>query len=169
MRTLTLKRSLKILHELSAIGVMGALAANLILIMTASTHSLAEYAALRHGIAAIAKWLLLPSLLGVLVSGLLSMAAHGPFLNARWVWTKAALGIAMFEGTLGAVQSTAQRAAELSAQAVTNTGALAPLADLLRHEWIGLWTLMALSLVNVVLAVWRPSLRRSKRSKGQST
>ena len=121
---------------------MGALASHLILITTTSTHSLAEYAALRHGIAAIAKWLLLPSLLGVLVCGLLPMAVHRPFQNARWAWTKAALGLAMFEGTLGAVQSTARRAAELSAKAVTDASVFAPLADLLRHEWIGLWTIM---------------------------
>lgn len=155
-----MKQWLKFLHELAAVGVFGALAAHLVLIISAPDQSLVEYAALRLGIAAIAKYLLLPSLLLVLVSGLLSMAAHRPFIEMRWVWVKAGLGIVMFEGTLGAVQSTATRAAELAARAVAGNADAALLADVLRHEWTGLWTIFALALANVALAVWRPRLRQ---------
>ncbi len=157
-----MKQCLKFLHELAAIGVLGALAAHLILVASAPELSLAEYAALRAGVAAIAKYLLLPSLMAVLVSGLLAMAAHRPFLDMRWVWIKAALGIVMFEGTLGAVQSTAARAAELAARAAAGSGDPSLLAEILRREWIGLWTIVALALANIALAVWRP--RFSRRS-----
>lgn len=155
-----MRQALKLLHELGAIGVIGSLATYGILVASASVRAPAEYAAVRHGIAAISKWLLVPSLAVVLVTGLLAVAAHRPFLDARWVWVKALLGLSMFEGTLGAVAANAQRGADLSAKALAAPVDAAMMADLVRSEWIGLLTIGVLSIANVVLGVWRPRLRR---------
>ena len=78
-----MKRFLKLMHEIGGIGMTGALAAHLILVLTAPDTSLAEYAAVRQSILAVSKYLLLPSLLVVLLSGLLAMAVHYPFCQAR--------------------------------------------------------------------------------------
>jgi hypothetical protein len=156
-------RWLKALHELGAIGVMGALGACLVLLISAPQDSLEGYAAIRRGMDAIARWMLVPSLAIVLVSGLLSIAANRVYMDAGWAWIKALLGLAMFEGTLLNIQGTGRKVMELSQAALasgqTDAEALAPL---LRTEWLGLWTMFALSFVNVVLAVWRPRLRRRR-------
>ena len=157
---MTGRQWVKILHSLSATGLLGALAAYLVLLSTAPPpESLAEYAVIREGIAAIAKFLLLPSLAIVLISGLLAMAVHTPFLERKWVWIKAVLGIAMFEGTLGGVQAPAQEAAKIVAKAATEPLNEVALNDLMRHEWGALLVIIVLSVANVVLAIWRPALR----------
>jgi len=158
-----LKRSLKTLHEIGAAGVMGSLAACLVLVLKGPTEPLVAYAAVRQAIAAITQWLLLPSLLIVLLSGLLAIAATSAFHNAAWAWVKALLGLGIFEGALVTVHASARRAAELAAMAASGQGDPAQLAQTLRTEWGGLWLLLALSLINIVLAVWRPRLYRVSR------
>lgn len=156
-----LRRVMKALHELGAIGVMGALAAILVLSATAPTDSLPAYAAVRAGIAAIAEWLLVPSLLLVLASGLLAIAFTEAYKNAGWAWAKAFSGIVMFEGTLLTVGAGARRAAELSALAASGKGGdPAVLEQVVRSEWGSLWLLLVLSFANVVLGVWRPRFAR---------
>ena len=155
-----MKRSLKFLHEVGSAGMIGALAAHIVLLVGAKNMSLVEYAAVRHGIFDLSRWVLLPSLTLVLFTGLLSMAVTPAFHNAGWVWVKALLGVAMLEGTLGAVQGTARDAAALAAKAVGGESDAAAMADVLRHEWGGLWLILALSVLNILLAVWRPRLYR---------
>ena len=138
----------------------GALACYIILLGTApEPTSLAAYASVRQGIAAIGKWLLLPSLVIVLASGLLSIAAHRPFMSARWTWLKAVLGLSMFEGTLVGIQGPAEHAAIITNKALI--GELDPgrVPELLHDEWRTLWFILGLAVVNVVLAIWRPGLR----------
>jgi len=154
-----LRKLLKILHEIGAVGVTGSFAACIVLVATAPTHSLVAYAAARQGIAAVAQWLLVPSLAIVSVSGLLAIAANKAYVDAGWAWLKAFLGISMFEGTLLTVAASARRAAELSAMAVAGHSDPAELAQILRTERGGLWLLLGLSLANIVIAVWRPRLR----------
>lgn len=156
-----LSKLLKSLHELGAVGVVGSLAACLVLVATAPTHSAVGYAAVRESIAALAKWLLVPSLGIVLVSGLLAIAANRAFHNAGWAWVKALLGVSMFEGTLLTISASARRAADLSALAASGQADPAQLAEVVRTEWGGLWLLISLSVANILLAVWRPRLVRS--------
>lgn len=155
-----MKRLLKFLHTLGAIGLTGALAAYIILLGTApEPSSLAEYATVRQSIAAIGKWLLLPSLLIVLTSGLLAIAAHTPYLNARWTWLKAVLGLSMFEGTLVGIQGPAEHAATITDKALAGAIDPARVPELLHDEWRTLWFILALALANVAIAIWRPRLR----------
>jgi hypothetical protein len=156
-----LGKLLKLLHEIGAIGTLGTFASCIVLLATAPKAP-AGYAAVLGGIAAITKWILVPSLAVVLISGLLAIAANNAYKNAAWAWVKALLGVSTFEGTLLAVDGNARRAAELSALAASGHGDTIELAQVLHTEWGGLVVLMTLALVNIVLAVWRPRLYRQK-------
>jgi hypothetical protein len=163
-----LGKLLKTLHEIGAIGTLGSFASAIVLLSTAPTKSPVAYAAVLQGIASIAKWLLVPSLAIVLISGLLAIAANAAYKNAAWAWAKALLGIGTFEGTLLTVASSARHAADLSALAASGNGDPAQFAQILHTEWGGLSIMAILSLVNIVLAVWRPRLYRDAKSVSSS-
>jgi hypothetical protein len=162
-----LKRFLKFSHTIGAIGMMGALACLLALLLFAPPPTSAEgYAAARAGMGAVSKWVFMPSLGLTLVAGLLSIAATPAFHNMGWPWLKAATGILLFEsgfvGVMGPMQAEAERAAKLLAG---GEGAGAAF-----HTFAGerniLIVLLLLSVANVVLGVWRPRLVR--RRAGES-
>jgi hypothetical protein len=156
-----MRRLLKFLHTLAAIGMIGALAAHIILLAhMPGPESLAQYVALRQGIGAIARWLLLPSLGLVLVSGLLAMAFNRNYHDALWAWMKLGLGVVSFEGTLLTVQGPARRAAEASTLALEGSLDVRDIEVMVRGEWGSLWVILAIALINVALGVWRP--RRSR-------
>jgi hypothetical protein len=143
----------KALHEIASIGYGGALAACLVINLVAKPEPAAEFAAARQAFAAIAQYLLVPSMGVVVVSGLVSLAATRAYRDAGWAWVKALLGLSVFEATLvilGSGRTQAELAASASDPAVVDA--------LLRTERNTLWLLIAVSVANVVLAVWRPSL-----------
>ncbi|MCC5888001.1 MAG: hypothetical protein JJT88_16320 [Gammaproteobacteria bacterium] len=161
-----MQKFMKFLHTAGAVGITGAIAAHLVLLSVLSQlDTLAEIAALRAGIAAVATWLLLPSLVLVLVSGLLAIAAHPQFGNAGWVWVKVALGLAIFEGTLVSVQRPAARNLEYTLEALAGEISSAELAGLLHSEWGPLWVILAICLANIVLGIWRPRIGRRRQPK----
>jgi len=159
------RRAVKLVHTLGAIGLTGAIAAYMVLLANAPDDSLEAYARVRESIRQISQWLVIPSLGIVMTSGLLSMAVHTPFLDARWVWAKALLGLPTFEGTLLTVDATAQRAARLSAEALAGETDPALVAKLLENEWWGLWWIMTLVVASTAIGVWRPRLRRRPARK----
>ena len=121
---------------------------------------MSTYADTRKTISALCNYLLLPSLGIALVTGLLSMAAHQPFQDKRWAWVKAVLGLSMFEATLAVVGSKADYAAAVSAKIASGEADTGVLRTALAGEWHTLGALMALSIANIVLGVWRPRLAR---------
>lgn len=160
-----MRRLLKFLHTMGAIGMMGAMATMLVLLaFTPEPSSLTEYARMRIAIGGVAEWLLLPSLGLVLASGLWSMAFTTGFHNAGWAWVKLAMGVLMFEGTLVSVQGPLQREAALSASALAGELDAAGLGTAMREEWLSLWVILGLATINVILGVWRPKFSRSKSS-----
>jgi hypothetical protein len=159
-----LRRVLKMVHELAAIGVFGAIVACLVLLANAPSEPVA-YAGLRQSIVVLHQWLLVPSLAAVLISGLIAIAATEAFKDAGWAWIKALLGLVMFEGALLTIVASGKKAAEYAALAASGDEATAaPLAAALRTEWGGLWVMFAVSAANVWLGVWRPRFRRFRES-----
>lgn len=147
------RRVLKTLHEIGAIGVGGSLAACLVVNLAATRATAADFAGARQAIAVIAKYVLVPSLAIVLVTGLLAIAATRAYHDAGWAWVKALLGLSVFEATLVTVGATREQA-ELASDAADPTLLMA----LLHSERNTLLLLIGLCVANVVLAVWRPRL-----------
>ncbi len=160
-----MRKLLKILHSLASCGLIGGLLAYMIVLLAATPGSAAAYADMRGSIAAISNWLLLPSLAIALLSGLLAMAVHKPFLDKGWVWIKAAMGILMFKGVLTIVGAKANYAAGLSERIANGEAAPDALSVALAYEWYTLGAILALSAANVVLGVWRPALKRRAHSR----
>lgn len=161
----TTRKTLKFLHTASACGIIGALAGYAVLLLYAPQQTPAQYADVRTTIDILCNVVLLPSLAIALISGLLSMAVHTPFQEMRWVWVKALLGLGMFESTLAIIQSKAHTAAKISAQIASGEAAPNALHSALSTEWSSIAAILALSLANIALGVWRPALaRRVRRS-----
>jgi hypothetical protein len=148
-----LRLGAKTVHDVASIAFGGALAACLVINLTTNVAAPGEFLAARQVFAAIAKYVLVPSMAVVVVSGLVALAATRGYRDAGWAWLKALLGLSVFEATLLVVGSAA-RHGELAAAATDP----ATLQALVRSERITLWLLIALSVANVVLAVWRPRL-----------
>lgn len=164
-----MRKILKILHTLAACGLIGGLLGYMILLVFAPQQTPAAYADMRVSIAAISNYILMPSLLIALVSGLLSMVVHQPYLNKRWVWFKAAMGILMFKGVLTVVGAKADHAAVLARKIADGEAPAELLQSAVSQEWYTLGTVMALSVANVILGVWRPRLQRRESARRSRT
>ncbi len=154
-----MRKTLKFFHTLASCGLIGGLLAYGVILIAAPQGTPSAFADMRATVAAIASYVILPSLAVALVSGLLSMAVHRPFQELRWAWVKTLLGISMFEATLGIVQSKANTAAALSAQIAAGEPQAKALAEAITYEWHALGVILVLSVGNIVLGVWRPALK----------
>jgi uncharacterized membrane protein len=158
-----MRRLLKFLHSLAACGLIGALAGYAVVLTVAPQDTPQAYAAMRLTLAALASWLLLPSMAVALVTGLFAMAIHYPFAQTRWAWAKALLGLGIFEATLGLVQAKATAAAQAAVEAAAWKGQPGAIEAAVAGEWLTLGAFMVLSLAQVALGVWRPSLAMGRR------
>ena len=164
------RRTVKFLHTFTGLGLVGGLAAYMLVLWAGPpVPSLSEYAAMRTSLAAVSKWLILPSMLGVVVSGLIAMALNFSYMEAPWAWLKLLSGVLVFEGSLGGIDGPAQATALLSAQALAGEVDAATLAAGIKDEWIAFWTLLFLSAANIALATWRPKFKRRQQPKPAGT
>ncbi|MEE4173682.1 MAG: hypothetical protein V2I57_05465 [Xanthomonadales bacterium] len=159
------RRTVKFLHTFTGLGLVGGLAAYMLVLWAGPpVTSLSEYAAMRTSLAAVSKWLIMPSMLGVIVSGLIAMALNFSYMEAPWAWLKLLSGVLVFEGSLGGIDGPAQATALLASQALAGEAeAAATIAAGVKNEWIAFWTLLFLSAANIALATWRPKFRRRRQ------
>ena len=156
-----MRRAIKFLHTVASGGMIGAFLCYLVILAFAPQGSPQALADLRQTISALCNYLLLPSLALALVSGLLSMAVHKPFLEHRWVWAKAVVGLSLFEATLAVIHAKAAAANEEAAKIAAGNGDAAALASIVTNEWATLGALLALCAAQVALGVWRPRLGKA--------
>ena len=150
-----MRRLLKFLHTLGAAGLIGGLAA-LVVIITFAPGSMGAFP-VREAMARIAAWIVGPSMVVTVIAGLLAIAINPVFHEAGWAWAKAATGILILEGCLhvmGPIGEAAKRGASgaaAGAAPVSTTG-------LLTGESATLWVLLAVCAANIALAIWKPRL-----------
>ncbi len=163
-----MRKVLKVLHSLAACGLIGGLGCYMILLAMAPQDTPAAYADLRQSIAAIGTYVLLPSVAIALVSGFVAMATHHPFLNKGWALIKAAMGIFMLKGVLTVIGAKADYAAVVSRKIASGESAPEVLEAALAQEWLALGVVMALSVANVVLGVWRPRFMPHQQTEAKT-
>jgi uncharacterized membrane protein len=151
-----LRRLLKFLHTLGAAGLTGAVGAlAIVVILAPASIGTSGYIPAMVSMAKLAAWIIGPSMVLTVITGLLAVAATPVFQDAGWVWAKAATGILILEGglhVLGPLQEEAKRGADALAGAPDP----ASVASLLTSEANTLWVLLAVSVANIALGVWRP-------------
>ncbi|MEL7312310.1 MAG: hypothetical protein AAFN07_12410 [Pseudomonadota bacterium] len=151
------RKTFKILHTIAALGYAGGIAAYLVALMSApEITELSQHLVLRNNIAMISNWLIIPSMLIVVVSGLMSMVVHHPFMNAPWVWLKALSGLLIFEASLASIDAPADGSKRAVEKAINGEIDMQTLEGLVRDEWGALYILLGIAVVNVILGVWRP-------------
>jgi hypothetical protein len=160
-----MRKAVKILHSLASCGLIGGLAAYMVVLVWAPQGTAAQYADMRQVIAAISNYILVPSLGVALVTGLVAMMVQRAFQEMRWVWAKAVLGLAMFEATLAVIQGKANEGLSLAQKVAAGAETADALKVALSSEWTSLYAIMALSLAQVILGVWRPALKKRQERR----
>jgi len=157
-----MRRLMKFLHTIGAIGLMGAMACLIVLLGFAPppASSLSEYTLMTAAMSGIATWIFFPSLALTLIAGLLAIAINRAYHSAGWVWAKLATGVLIFEWGFTAILGPLQEEAELSARALAGGADAATLAASLDAQRNSLWVLLIVAAANVVLGVWRPRFTR---------
>jgi len=154
-----MRRALKFLHTMGAIGMMGAMACLVVMLSFAPQPSqIAQYAAIRGAMDKITTWIFLPAMALTVIAGLLAIGLNRAFHNAGWAWVKLATGVLIFEWSLAGIQGPMQEEAEQSARVLAGQADLATLAVSLGSDRGSLWVMLAVATANVVLGVWRPKL-----------
>ena len=155
-----MRRALKLFHIVSSAGFIGGIAVYIMLLAhSPEAKDIEAFDQNRQDIALIAHWLILPSMAVILLSGLLSIAVHRPFHEARWVWVKALSGILVFEATLASIDGPAQRAAQTSAAAIAGDLDVSELVAKVHDHTGALYILLGLAVANIMLGIWRPRFK----------
>jgi uncharacterized membrane protein len=158
-----MKPLLKLLHLVAAIGYVGALAVLLLLSLTADDSTALAFAAARRTTLTIAQTIGLPSLVLLLLTGMLLTTTQPALLEARWLWAKALLGMLVGGIALLVVQPAVMRAAALAQMSLDGSPSFRSLEAALGTERIGVGINLLLCLAAMALAVWRPRLGGGSR------
>ncbi len=154
-------RLIKLLHELGSMGSLGSVVVCLLLLGRPGAQAHQSIEASSAAVWVVVHWVLLPSFIATILSGLLALVASPPYMESGWAWLKALLSLSLFEASL-MLSGTAQDIALLSRQADLGTEAARQLVQTVRTETGVLWVLLCVCVVNVVFGIWRPRLMRSR-------
>lgn len=154
------KNLIKLLHFASLVGLAGGILVSLVLADTIDATSPSATAGMHAAIALICSAVVVPSLVALLLTGMLLVVARPRLIGARWVWLKAALGLATGAVILLSLQPAMNAAAAMSATGALGDAPVGPLASVVAGEHRAAWGALALVLVAMIVAVWRPRLGR---------
>jgi hypothetical protein len=157
------KNVIKLLHYASLVGLAGGILVSLVLADTIDATSPSATASMHAAIALICGALIVPSMVVMLLTGMLLVVARPHLIGARWVWAKAALGVVTGAVILLALQPAVKAAASMAATGARGDAPLGPLAAVVASEHAAAWWILGLVLVAMVVAVWRPQFGRPAR------
>jgi hypothetical protein len=159
------KRLLKALHTLGAMGVTGAVLCQIVLLLARPAPSdLERFAFYSQALADLSGTVLFPSLGLVVLSGFLSVGINRPFHSAPWVFIKLMFSVLVFESTLAVVHGPLTADATRAAAALAgDLNALNQLGD--GNRVPGLLFILAVAVGNTALGIWRPHFRRLTHPK----
>jgi len=153
-----MRNALRWLHLLAVGGFMGAVAAALLIAARAESMSPTAFASSRELINIVGSYLALPSLTVLIVSGMLLVAAHPAWMEARWVWAKAFLGALVGALFLVWVQPAFYRAAALASGALGSAPSFDDLQAAIQTGATVGAAVLVLALLASTIAVWKPRL-----------
>lgn len=158
-----MQKSLKFVHTVATALLVGALALQLLVAFRYGApppDGEASAVGARLLMAEVSRGLLVPSMVVVVVSGLLLMGINRTFGAAGWVWAKALIGLMLVKAVITLTHPAARDLAAHAAREATAAGAVTAdaVAQLLRMEWNGAWVALALTVAAIAFGVWRPRL-----------
>lgn len=155
-----MKHLLKWMHLLGVVGCTGALGVALVLAADLDRSTSENVAGALRAIATVIGSVAVPSLVLMVASGLLLTVKTPAYFEARWVWLKALLGVAVGVLLLGLLQPAAQLAAAFAGSGAFGSPVFGgQQAAVERLQWAGV-VVLALCLTALAVAVWRPRLGR---------
>ncbi len=159
---------LRWVHLASVSAFSGALLMLLVMGAAVEPVSPLSFGAIRQAMTLASQTVVAPALLLALASGYLLVVAKPAYIDARWVWAKAALGLALGFVAFATVQPAMNLATGYAVQAAigavipsgAGSGVLgrASMDQALALERMGHWINLTLVLLASVLSVWRPRL-----------
>jgi hypothetical protein len=155
------KNLIKLLHYASLVGLAGGVVVSLVLADTIDATSPSAAAGMHAAIALVCGAVVVPSMIVMLLTGMLLVVARPHLVGARWVWAKAVLGVVIGGVILLALQPAVKIAASMSATGALGDAAPGPLASVVASEHAAAWWTLGLVLAAMVVAVWRPRMGRS--------
>ena len=151
-------RLLKFFHVLGAMLFIGASASFIALASFADGLLPGQVGVLPQALAFACGWIALPALVTTLSTGAILMAQQPAYVAARWAWSKAAIGLTVLAIAAALVQPAFARAAAFAMQSASGAPVDRTLASTLERAVSATWAALALAILAVVLAMWKPRL-----------
>jgi len=153
---------LKFMHVLGAMLFIGASTSFIALASFADGLLPGQVGVLPQALAFACGWIALPALVTTLTTGAILLAQQPLYVAARWPWAKAAIGLAVLAIAAAVVQPGFTRAAAFAQQSASGAPVDRTLASTLDAAVAATWAVLALAILAVVLAMWRPRLGQGR-------